>query len=151
VAAEEGLKTFSPGTPIRAEDVNANFGALAAKLEALEARLQHLTAGLDEGELGTLRYYPPTEIIFRRSPANIPANHTTRLEFACPDSNQQVINGGWFNANFHDFDSLNRTRITSNGPRSSTTWQTVVRNQGSQAVEGFFYIFCVPTGNGASS
>jgi antitoxin component of MazEF toxin-antitoxin module len=44
--AEVGLNTFEPGTPILAEDVNANFRALA---EALEARQVRIDGGCEVG------------------------------------------------------------------------------------------------------
>lgn len=70
---------------------------------------------------------------------------TQRHSINCPGANQQVISGGWFNIDSDDGDSLARGRITSSGPLSRTTWATAVRNNGGSDIEGYYYIFCVPT------
>lgn len=83
-------------------------------------------------------------LMFTRTKRTIKARHTFAIRYRA-GSAQQVINGGWFVENaFNDLTSSTRTRITSNGPVNRKEWIVVVRNNGSQSVPGYFYLFTVP-------
>lgn len=68
-----------------------------------------------------------------------------RRFISCPGSNQQVVNGGWYNTDSNDLTGLARGRITSSGPFDGDTWVAAVRNNGTSDITGVYYVFCVPT------